>query len=455
MLTKLAYAAATALVLIASAAPAEARVGALTQLPGKAGCVAQQNSSASVRRQCAVARFAGNQLWDLAVSPDGRNLYVASIGGAVSVLRIHHGGLTQLPRKTGCFSRTGSFGCTRWPALNKANEVVVGPDGRAVYVGANGGVVIFGRNQKTGALRKIGCVGEDGRNGCTSLRTPLGGITGLAVTHDGHNVYAASGGVVVALRRGHRGGLSQMIGNAGCMNADGSSFCTRARGLLPGCCGIAISPRSDNVYLSSSHFPTPDSAHFALAAFARDTRGILMQLPGAAGCVNQDGGDGCTAVAFNGDEPENTAGDIVISPNGRNLYVAHSSTFPTAEAAICGASENFIAMFPRDPNAGTLGPLGQDIGACGSIPALSSDGRSMYGVTGNFGNELSIFSRNRSTGLLSAAGCIDPNDSRCQKARHLPAPSSAAITPNGRYVFVISDDPAFGETIGVFKRSLR
>jgi hypothetical protein len=267
---------------------------------------------------------------------------------------------------------------------------------------------------------------------------------------------------VVVLARAAGGQLSELPGPAGCVNGDGSGGCTAARALLPGCCGIAISPDSRSVYLSSwEYLPAAspagsDSAAFALSAFSRDgAGGGLAQLPGAAGCVNKDGSAGCAAAAFAGSLQLNTSGDIVISPNGRSVYLAHSSAFPAAEAGGCGGSDSFLALFPRDPAGGALGPLAQDIGSCGGIPALSPDGKSLYATTGNFGNVLSLFSRDRQTGSLSHAGCIGQVMPGCRAARHFPAPSTVAVTPNGRYVYAISDDPGFGETIAVFRRSLR
>jgi hypothetical protein len=171
--------------------------------------------------------------------------------------------------------------------------------------------------------------------------------------------------------------------------------------------------------------------------------------------VNQDGSAGCSAAAFAGSEPENTAGNIVISPNGHSVYLAHSSTFPSAEAGGCGGSDNFFALFSRDPISGALGSLAQDIGSCGSFPTLSPDGRSLYAGTGNFGNVLSVLSRDRQSGSLARASCIGLHALGCRKARHFTAPGAVAVTPNGRYVYALSDDPAFGETIGVFRRSLR
>ena len=54
--------------LLAAARGAAAKVGALTQLKGSAGCIANIELIAG----CAHARFGGGQIWDVAVSPDGR-----------------------------------------------------------------------------------------------------------------------------------------------------------------------------------------------------------------------------------------------------------------------------------------------------------------------------------------------------------------------------------------------
>jgi hypothetical protein len=68
---------------------------------------------------------------------------------------------------------------------------------------------------------------------------------------------------------------------------------------------------------------------------------------------------------------------------------------------------------------------------------------------------LSLFGRNARSGALRHAGCIGHDARGCREARHVTAPGVVAVTPNSRYVYVISDDSTFGETIGVFRRSLR
>jgi DNA-binding beta-propeller fold protein YncE len=198
-----------------------------------------------------------------------------------------------------------------------------------------------------------------------------------------------------------------------------------------------------------------ESASFAVAAFSTQASGTLTQLPGASGCVNRDGSDGCAAAPFAGQEPVNEASGILISPNGRSVYVSHSSAAPDFETNACSGTDNFIAAFPRVPATGALGPLAQDIGSCGLFPSMSPDGRSIYAAAGNFGNALSLFSRNPATGALAHVGCIGYEARGCREVRNVPAPADTVVTPNGRFAYVISDDFNEGETIGVFRRALR
>ncbi len=472
-----AYPLVIAALLLAAAAPAGARVGALTQLHGKAGCFAQQNAPKKVRHDCKVGRFGGNQMWDAAVSPDGRNLYVASRGGAVSVLRIDkHGRLSQPAGKAGCVSRTRRFGCTRVPQLSGSRTLAVSPDRRNVYVGSTvpgtgfGGVVVIQRNRRTGALHRSGCVGENGAPGCAPARALLAGVEKIVVSRDGRSVYAgsnnanpgaASRGAVAIFARGAGGTLTQLAGTAGCLSSDGSEGCAQPRGLLPECCGLALSPNSGNVYVSSSRRVLEPgtlqagSGSLALASFARDSGGVLAQLAATAGCVNRDGSDGCASAAFGGALPVNEASGVVLSPDGHNVYLSHTSAATDFETNACSGTDNSVAAFPRDSGSGSLGALAQDIRSCGLNPEMSPDGKSLYAATGNFGNVLSLFSRNPATGALAHAGCIGHDARGCRKARHVIAPSATAVTPNGRYVYVISDDFNSGETIGVFRRSRR
>jgi hypothetical protein len=446
-------------------AAADARLGSLRQLPGKAGCVAQQSSASVVKRSCSVAHFAGREFFAAAASPDRRNLYVLSVTGGLTTFRIRGGHLEQAGR---CLSPTGRGRCKRLPQFFHTNAIGISPDSRTVYAGAatdagKGEVLIFRRNPRTGALRKIGCVADGGAAGCGSARGMFRGVTEIVATRDGRSVYvgsnsadpiAAKSGALAVFARSRSGRLTQLAGPAGCLNGTGGDGCTQVRALGPTCCGIAASPDSRNLYVSSSTGGA-QSATFALGIFSRSAAtGALTQLPGSTGCVNKDGSAGCAAAAFGGGTFIDEAGAVLVSPNGRDIYLAHSSTFPEAESSSCGGSDDFVAHFGRALAGGALGPLGQDLVTCGSAAVMSPDGRSVYASSGDFGSTVSVLSRDRHTGRLTKAGCVGHESRGCRAVRHANAPDAVVMDGN-RFVYVLSNDPVEGSTIGVFKRTLR
>src|SRR5919204_193880 len=123
------------LVLLLAAAAALAVTGDLTQPAGSAGCVSEGGSQG-----CAV----GNSLTgptSVAVSPDGKSVYVASyVGNAVARLTRNttSGAITQPAGSAGCISNGGSGGCAIGHGLIQALLVGVSPDGTSVYVASFG-----------------------------------------------------------------------------------------------------------------------------------------------------------------------------------------------------------------------------------------------------------------------------------------------------------------------------
>jgi DNA-binding beta-propeller fold protein YncE len=144
----------------------------------------------------------------LAVSPDGRSVYVAAFrdDAVVGFDRFPSGRLEP----SACFADGGANGCRRplQNSLHAANGIVVSPDGRSVYVSAmsgpsvNGGpgaVTWFGRSS-TGALASRGCIADMGKHGCkpTPLES-LGSPESIAVSPDGGSVYVGSYGRAVSI----------------------------------------------------------------------------------------------------------------------------------------------------------------------------------------------------------------------------------------------------------------
>lgn len=158
------------------------RGGALTQLEGAAGCLAER------RDECTIAPGIGGAI-DMVEAPNRRQLYVAAADGdRLAVLErmkdgslteleggrglpgtgagrtaLHRGsratrparsrsarkGLRRLPGSLGCFIRGGVLGCSEGRALTRADEITVSADGRNADVASEhlklGGIGVFRR----------------------------------------------------------------------------------------------------------------------------------------------------------------------------------------------------------------------------------------------------------------------------------------------------------------------
>ncbi len=158
--------------------------GTLSQPAGAAGCITQKAASG-----CARGR-ALTQPRRMAMSTDGRSIYVASASGGVAVLtRRSGGGLTQVNGEAGCvisvLSLAGSS-CSRVPVPNASSrDVAVSPDGQFVYVvmgsHAAGAIAVYRRSPGTGTLTFASCLADAGEAGCT-IDSNLGGARALAIS---------------------------------------------------------------------------------------------------------------------------------------------------------------------------------------------------------------------------------------------------------------------------------
>src|SRR3712207_3553844 len=161
--------------------------GRLVQPRGADGCVHRSGIN-----RCARGR-AVTSPEDLVVSPDGRHVYVAAFGShAVAVFARDRrtGLLEQLRGRRGCLRQGGGGGCASGRALGGPAAIAISPDGRNLYVAASGSdaLSIFARNRRTGALRQLsgplGCLSQRPGGDCTVGRA-LNEPTSVAVSPDG------------------------------------------------------------------------------------------------------------------------------------------------------------------------------------------------------------------------------------------------------------------------------
>ena len=171
--------------------------GALTQLSGTAGCIADTGDGVT----CADGRGLFGPI-QLQLSPDGKNLYVASVGSSALTTFSRNtttGALTQLSGTAGCIAETGDGStCADGKGLNEVVFVTVSPDGNNVYAAAetSHALTIFSRDTTTGALTQLsglaGCISEDGTSGTCTDGVALTGAISVTASPDGAFVYAAA-----------------------------------------------------------------------------------------------------------------------------------------------------------------------------------------------------------------------------------------------------------------------
>lgn len=450
----LAVIAALALPGLAQAAPNP--VGKLKQLADGKGCVTDRAKPAphctKVRALGGPGPFLGSNA--LALSPDGKNLYVAaSKSNAITVLKVTKGKLSQAPGAAGCVAAGGQGGCASAVGLEHPNSVAVSADGASVYATADGSdaVTAFARAPDTGALTQLtdGCISNASVSGCTTGRA-LDGADVVTVSPDGNNVYVGAffGNAVAAFTRDPAtGALTQPADESGCITDAPTTGC--ATGLaLAAPEGMAISPDGNTVYAATA-------VSNAVVVLARDpSTGALSQATDGSGCVTNAPLTGCaTGIWLAG------ANAVTVSPDDANVYVT-------------SLLSNSLTSFSRSTSTGALTQLsgtsacviyllavGCSLGREFEAPeglAVSPDGASVYAGAFN-SNALGVLNRDATTGGLiqksKRAGCLVSGKAPdCTRARALGQPSSVAVSASGKFVYAT----AFASNaVGVFKRATK
>lgn len=429
------------------------------RLPGASGCLVDrsepQAGCKTVRALAGPAPFLGSEA--IAISPDGKNVYVASSrSDAITVFKRNTstGKLTQGAGVAGCIATKGGGGCATGIGLEGPNSVAVSPDGRNVYATSlnSNAIDVFARNPSTGALTQAsagtggGCIANVPTSGCVTGRA-LDGPDVVVVSPDGRNVYVGAfkgSAIAVFTRDPSTGALAQPSGTSGCISYTPLAECAPGVALAAPE-GMAISPDGDNVYVAAA-------LSSALDVFTRNpSTGALTQASGGAGCIVETALAGCTTGTQLGG-----ADAVAVSPDDSDVYLT-------------SVLSNSVTSFTRTPTTGQLVQqtgtsacviyvlavgcsLGQALNAPEGL-TISPDGANVY-TTAFASGAIDVLDRGAESGALTQkprrAGCLAMGvPQSCSLGRGLRGASSIAVSPDGKYVYAA----AFASNaVSVFKR---
>lgn len=475
---------------LAAVAPAPATAqdtaasGSFAELAGEAGCMVQAgiltdnvyDGDEEGLKNCAKARGLMSSV-ATAVSPDGKNVYVASTGsrrsGSNAIVTFARALDTGALSFTECVSddggdgRIGSDGlCGNGDALLGASDVVISPDGRFVYVPAAGsnGISWFARDPASGRLTQAGCVKEVPREDHCLQGVALIGASDGAISADGLFLYVTSSisdAVAIFARDPETGALTQ----AGCISHTGSDGRCADGTALTGASSVVISADGTSAYVTAAEIG-------AVTSYTRDPVTGLLTPKGCLVEIATEGGP-CTANKALGG-----ASDAALTPDGKQLVVA-ARTYST------------LVVFNRDAAAGTLAqagcfqnrePTGDDVipdpdeeefeeeleedeedfeeeefeeeevdeeEGSGLLPGCepakavaypqavttSTDGNAVFVVGGD---SLAAFQRDPLTGNLRQFACAENYRSyrSCTDTRGLGSAVAVAASPDGRNLYV-------------------
>ncbi len=438
---------ALAFALGSAAGGADAATPRLIQKPGAAACL---SSSGPCTRATAV-----EYVKTVTISPDGRSAYLAG-GSALGHLdRMPDGTLSQRSGATVCFSDQtfGNASCASGAGLDNPAGVAVSPDGRNIYVasGRSGGgsaVAVFDRagdgtlTQKAGLA---GCIADIGSASCVD-GVGLSDAHTVTVSPDGANVYVAGSllGAIAVFDRAADGTLTQKPGLAGCVSDTGSGPCADGRG-LGYIESLAISADGRSVY-------TTARMSEAVAVLDRGADGRLTQKPGAAGCISASttGGECAFGKAFSGPD------SVAVSPDGANVYVGAdgSDAVSTFDRAADGSLTQKAGSAGCISSLDSGGACAKGIGLDGVISVtVSPDAASVYSAGYTLRGAFAAVLDRAADGTLSqpsgAAGCFSSKAlDGCTVAAGLADAHSVTVSPDGRSAYVA------GAAVAVFDRTV-
>ena len=296
----------------------DARTGALRRLRGRATCRFSWVAPSRFR-VCAPERGL-NVPTVVAVAPDGRGVLVASFSSSPPVTSYARDPATGALRLGGCVDRADyrRAPCrTAW--VDRVSDIALSPDGRSVYLSSPRDIpalAVVSRAPATGALASLadaaGCVGHAGlaafwHRPCTELPVRRFVPVGAVVSPDGRFVYVASAPfleppILFAFARDARtGALQPLPGTTSCLSVRPRPSCAALPPVaIAGRHGLVLAPDGATLYLAGHAGASGDDG--VVIALARDAAsGALTPL---------------TPVGI----PGGRLDEVAVAPDGRTVY---------------------------------------------------------------------------------------------------------------------------------------
>jgi 6-phosphogluconolactonase (cycloisomerase 2 family) len=354
---------------------------------------------------------------DLAISADGRFVYVSS-AGSNSVAWFGRDAASGRLVQRGCIKEfVRGERCTAGLGIEGASGVGVSPDGTSVYVtgSRSGAIATFARDAATGALTQVQCISDSGSDGLCEQGTGLADASSVTVAPDGGDVYvSASSGAVTGYRRDVATGT---LRSHVCLLDEAPDGPCRTSRALAGASDVALSPDGRSVFVASQD----DSA---LAILARDPQtGELT----ADDCFADDD-------SFASPPPPPPPAPTPVPP-----LAARDGDHATARAG------------------GTRGCRTAKALDQATSVTVSANGQAVYVVSP--GDYLAAFRRFTSTGRLEQFACAEDvvTHDGCVETRGVSGATGVAATRDGRNLYLAN--PAndlvavFAATIAIASRS--
>jgi 6-phosphogluconolactonase (cycloisomerase 2 family) len=360
----------------------------------------------------------------VAISPDGAHVYVTSQddNAVVGFARKPDGTLELVD-----VQRVGAGA----EAIERPQDLAVSPDGANVYVisPVSNAIAVFARNPVTGALAQIQTV-VDGQDGVTGLDS----VNGVAMSPEGRHVYAAgriNGTFLGAVSIFSRDAVTGALTFQDVIDGGGLSFLNdvviSADGSFVYASGDSLVVLARNANTGSLSFASPTDVDILIAAGVSPDGTTVY----AARCFNgvsvlrrQSDGRLQLSTVVPGFE---CASFAVVSDDGHNVYVTDSSA-----ACVYSYSRNPVGggLSFLDSDCDGFGGVE---GLSESLEiALSPDGRSAY-VAGKFGNGVAVFARDPASGRLEY---LELARGFYTRRVGLAGASAVAVSPDDRYVYV-------------------